>query len=145
MQIVSKIILCVTISLFIISCTPSTSNLRKLSLGMTKTQVETELGEPTAARGAILNKHGQTIEVWEYRMALPNTDSPGEIIGKSVGTIITLGIGAASFKGARKDYWLYFYDNKLAQWGQAGDWKQEADRIYEFNFNPAPAPTVSRD
>ena len=125
-------------SFFAANCVTGAHNLKKVSLGMNKNQVETQLGEPTVVRGAIMNKYGQVIEVWEYRLAMPTDDSAGEIIGKSTLTLITLGMGAVAFKGKRKDYWLYFYDNKLVQWGQAGDWKKEADRIYEFNFNPQP-------
>jgi hypothetical protein len=49
-------------------------------------------------------------------------------------TVITLGVGAVAFRGERRDFWLYFHDGKLVQWGQAGDWRKEADRIYEYRF-----------
>lgn len=29
-------------------------------------------------------------------------------------------------------YWLYFFNDKLIQWGRPGDWQKEADRIYEI-------------
>ena len=101
---------------------------------MTKAEVAGKIGEPTVARGGLTNKYGQVVEVYEYRLALPSDDSAGEVIGKSFGTIFTLGAGAVAFKGERRDYWFYFYDGKLVQWGQAGDWRREADRIYEFRF-----------
>ena len=31
-----------------------------------------------------------------------------------------------------------FVDDKLVQWGEAGDWQKEADRIYELRFRPRP-------
>jgi hypothetical protein len=31
-------------------------------------------------------------------------------------------------------YWLFFHDGSLVQWGEAGDWQEEADRIYEVRF-----------
>lgn len=34
-------------------------------------------------------------------------------------------------------YWLYFHDDKLVQWGEAGDWRKESDRIYEYRFGSA--------
>jgi len=120
-------------------CVTSAGQLREVSLGMTKKEVVNSLGEPTAARGAITNKYSQAVEVWEYTLALPSTDSPGQIIGKSVLTVITFGLGAAKFKGERKNYWLYFVDDRLVQWGEAGDWSKEPDRIYEFKFNPSPS------
>ena len=101
---------------------------------MKKSQVFERLGEPTVLRGSLQNKYGQIVEVAEYRLTLPSNDSAGTVIGKTAGTIITLGIGAVAFKGEQRDYWLYFYDGKLVQWGQAGDWRREADRIYEFRF-----------
>ena len=122
--------------LLLSNCATSAQNLRKVSIGMTKDQVAENLGEPTVVRGSIMNKYGQVIEVWEYKLAMPTDDNAGTIIGKSALTVITFGVGAISFKGKREMYWLYFYDNKLVQWGQKGDWKQETDRIYEFNFNP---------
>jgi hypothetical protein len=128
-------ILCLVLS----NCATSTKHLSQISLGMSKDEVKLQLGEPTVVRGAIRNKFDQVIEVWEYKLALPSSDSAGQIIGKSALTVFTFGMGAASFRGERRDYWLYFFENKLAQWGQAGDWRREADRIYEFNFSPSPA------
>jgi hypothetical protein len=32
--------------------------------------------------------------------------------------------------GKEKPYWLYFADGRLVQWGEAGDWRREADRIF---------------
>ena len=130
-------------SLCIVSaCVTSSEKLVDVQLGMTKGQVRQVLGDPTVARGAIRNKFGQVIEVWEYRLALPSSDTPGQVIGKSMFTVITLGIGAGSFKGERRDYWMYFLGDQLVQWGEAGDWSREPDRIYQFNF--APHPTAPR-
>jgi hypothetical protein len=114
------------------------SHLRQVSLDMSKEQVVSVLGDPTVARGAIRNKYNQVVEVWEYTLALPSKDSTGEIAGKTAITIISCGMGAVAFRPEKKDYWLYFLDDKLVQWGEAGDWKKEPERIYEFNFNPSP-------
>lgn len=81
--------------------------LMDLHLGMTKSDVVSKIGKPVSARGSITNKHGQVVEVWEYWF----------------------------YKGPQPaDYWLYFVENKLVQWGEAGDWQKEADRIYEIKF-----------
>jgi hypothetical protein len=108
---------------------------------MSKDEIIGTLGEPAVARGSIRNKFNQVIEVWEYTMALPSTDSTGQVVGKTALTIITFGMGAAAFKPEKKNYWLYFLDNKLVQWGEAGDWGKEPERIYDFNFNPSPLLT----
>jgi hypothetical protein len=31
-------------------------------------------------------------------------------------------------------YWLYFYDDILEHWGRPGDWRREADKIYEVRM-----------
>lgn len=92
--------------LLLLGCTTSLMNLK---LDMTKAEVISNIGKPTAARGSLKNKHGEVIEIWEYtRWKGPET----------------------------ADYWLYFFDDKLVQWGEAGDWGREADRIYELRFRP---------
>ena len=119
-------------------CASKVSQLRHVSLDMSKSEVVSAIGEPTVARGGIRNKYGQVIEVWEYMLAMPSKDSTGEIMGKSALTLLTFGAGATTFKKERKNYWLYFSDSILVQWGEAGDWSKEPERIYEFNFNPQP-------
>jgi len=116
-------------------CTTSSDQLTQIQLGMSKEQIQEQLGGPRAARGSIKNKYGQVIEVWEYRLAMPTDETAGTIVGKTFLTIFTLGAGAMEFKGERRNYWLYFHDGKLVQWGEAGDWRREADRIYEFRFD----------
>lgn len=84
--------------------------LVNLELGMGKLRVRHEvLGEPSAVRGSIINKHGQRIEVWEYDLYKEGSNYCSS-------------------------YWLYFCDGWLVQWGRAGDWRTEADRIYEMRF-----------
>ena len=122
----------------LVGCATSSKRLQEVSLGMNKKEVSESLGEPDVVRGAIRNKFNQVIEVWEYKLALPTDDSAGTIIGKSVFTILTFGMGAATFRGERRNYWLYYYNDELVQWGQAGDWSREADRIYQINFDSSP-------
>jgi hypothetical protein len=119
-------------------CVTSSKKLIEVRLGMSKAEVQRVLGDPAVVRGAIRNKYDQVIEVWQYRLALPSSDSAGQVIGKSMWTLLTLGIAAEKFHGERRDYWLYFLRDKLVQWGQAGDWSREPDRIYQFNFEPRP-------
>jgi hypothetical protein len=75
---------------------------------------------------------------WEYQLALPIEDSSAEIAGKSAATVLSLGMGAATFAPQERTYWLYFSDGVLARWGEAGDWEKEPERIYRFNFDPGP-------
>ena len=116
-----------------------TEKLRSISLGMPKGEVVKNLGEPTAVRGSIKNKFNQNVEVWEYELVAPKHTSAGEEFGNFALAVISIGTLANQvYKDNVKTYWLYFYDNKLAQWGEAGDWSKEADRIYQFDFNPSP-------
>jgi len=80
---------------------------------MTKAEVTAALGSPAAARASITNKHGQVIEVWEYDLY-----PPPPYLTPTQPT----------------KYLLLFCENKLVSWGEAGDWRKEADRIYEMRF-----------
>jgi hypothetical protein len=82
---------------------------------MSKEQVIDQIGEPNAVRGAIRNRFGQVVEVWEYQLY----QYAGAIRGLSP---------------YYKTYWLYFVDGVLGQWGEAGDWAREADRIYDVRI-----------
>jgi hypothetical protein len=114
------------------------SNLRQVDIGMSEATVLAVMGEPRSVRGSIRNKFDQIIEVWEYQLALPIEDSSAEIAGKSAATVLSLGMGAATFAPEERTYWLYFSDGVLARWGEAGDWEKEPERIYRFNFDPSP-------
>ncbi|HBS47645.1 TPA: hypothetical protein DEO28_04770 [Candidatus Dependentiae bacterium] len=88
-----------------------------ISLGMEKQQVINQLGKPRIFRGSMINKFGQTIEVFEYKVDKTiyswwEQNPTPEIV----------------------NYLFYFHDNKLVQWGEAGDWQKEADRISEIRF-----------
>jgi hypothetical protein len=56
------------------------ATLNKISLKMTKAEVEISIGRPDAVRGSILNRYGQAINVWEYMLVeSPNALTPGTI------------------------------------------------------------------
>ena len=98
--------------LVLICACASTGELQKLRLDMTKNEVLNQMGKPDIARGAIRNKYSQVIEVWQYKLTTQPLWGAWET----------------------NDYWLYFCDGTLVQWGEAGDWNREADRIYEVRF-----------
>ena len=83
--------------------------LHLLTIGDEKQQVVSKIGEPVQVIGSKRFEHG-VIEVWAYDRwyARTGSDQKGE------------------------EYWLYFLDGKLEQWGRPGDWAKEADRIYEI-------------
>jgi hypothetical protein len=115
--------------------TVSTKKLERISLGMSKTEVVEKMGKPTVVKGNIRNKYGQTIEVWEYRMI------PGKgvkILGHTLGVIFLLGTWAFAapvlYREQVTPYWLYFYNDRLMQWREAGYWDAESDKIYEIDY-----------
>lgn len=97
------------IALIIISCAASKGiNLSRISLGMTKEEVLEKLGKrPDNVIGSKQFPEG-TVEVIQFSKYDAWTAQLTE------------------------RYWLYFLDGKLKQWGRPGDWKKEADQIYEF-------------
>lgn len=84
-------------------------------------------------RGAITNKYGQNIEVWEYTLAVPKDyDEKARDVLLTVGSFGILSPVALVRK--TEPFWFYFADSKLTKWGKAGDWKVEANNIYEIRF-----------
>jgi hypothetical protein len=55
----------------LVGCASSTDRLSAIDLGMTKAETAQALAAPYVVRGAIRNKFGQTIEVWETTLAKP--------------------------------------------------------------------------
>lgn len=90
--------------------TRTESSLMKLQLGMSKEEVIHEIGKPDSFRGAQRLSNGKIAEVFEYR--LPD----------------------AYLYTQLTDYWLVFIDNKLYQWGRAGDWESRPDEIKEIRI-----------
>jgi hypothetical protein len=105
--------------------TNDTGDLINLSLGMDQSEVEEEVGPPSAVRSAMTNKYGQTIHVWEYRLG-PKTHALQDFLAGPV--------GRQELARVRRDYWLYFVDDTLIRWGEAGDWQQTADHLYDIRF-----------
>lgn len=127
--------LCVSLLTGCSSDSVPSQRLETISIGMTRQEVVKRLGQPRVVRGSIQNKFGQVVEVYEYRFTMPVDDGRGMKVSKRVFTVATVGLGALVLDGESREYWLYFHDGKLVQWGEAGDWSHEADRIYQFKFD----------
>lgn len=109
-------------------------SLMSVSIGMSKEQIINKLGEPTIFRGSMINKYGQVVEVFEYEVDT-GKDSR-QVVSEVLFTFSTLGFGAPilASKGRVVAFWFYFHDDKLVQWGRAGDWQRAADAIHEIRF-----------
>ncbi len=120
------------------ACAPSVDKLHSVKSGMTKEAVTESFGQPTAVKAIIRNRHGQTIEVWEYKLALP--DDPDEESFKKISATMTAGAFAPVYLVQNtKPYWFYFLDSKFAKWQEAGDWEVELEQLLEHRLQ-AQAP-----
>lgn len=124
-----------TCPLHVFARNSSPKNLDYISIGMSKNEVIRRMGSSGIARGAILNKYGQTIEVREYK--IEHDKGAQRIFGEAIFTVVTLGFGASTLfsDGDIDIYRLFFYNGFLVRWGQAGDWEEEQRVIYDINFN----------
>jgi len=88
--------------------------MSKVTVGMSEEEVRNILGEPADVIGSRFYEENHIIKVLQYLEA------------------------EFSYWGThdrlKKNYYLYFLDNKLVQWGRPGDWQREADQIYELRI-----------
>ena len=95
-------------SILMVSGCATSSELRKLSIGMDKNQVIGVLGEPIKTRASA--RETGTVEIWDYTFA------------KTV----------LGFPPVRDTYWIILKDSKLTQWGEENDWgtsEKAPDRV----------------
>jgi len=85
--------------------------LHLLTIGDEKQQVVSKIGEPVNVIGSKKFENG-TVEVWSYEKWHARM----------------------GYDQKEEEYWLYFLNGKLEQWGRPGDWSKEADRIYEIRY-----------
>lgn len=113
------------------SCAVSAERLKYAHIGMSKEDLRTNVGKPTLVRGAVVNRFGQEVEVWEYKLVYP--DDPDLKTFKVVFSALTAGAGSPVWLvQTNKTFWFYFVDSKLARWNEAGDWEVERQRLYEL-------------
>lgn len=76
------------------ACATPAKKIKNIRLGMTPDDVKKHMGEPYTVRAAKVFSDGQTTEVWEY---------------------------LSGFSLTPKDYWIFFENGKVVQWGEPGD------------------------
>jgi hypothetical protein len=84
------------------------SHFHALTVGMNRGQVDRSLGVPPRHVGE-KKIASRKVEVFCY--SIPPGDDPENI-------------------GSQKEYYLYFFDDRLAGWGSPGDWEKEAEKIF---------------
>ena len=109
-------LLMLTAALSLSSCSwyMQEKRLDNVSLFMSKEETTDRMSSSGIARGAMINKHGQSIEVLEYKLK---------------------NWGSTNWSDFENTYWFYFCEGKLVQWGRAGDWAEAQKMIYDINFN----------
>lgn len=81
-------------ALTLAACGTPAQKVKKIRLGMTPDDVRKQMGEPFTVRAAKVYADGQTTEVWEY---------------------------LSGFSLTPKNYWIFFENQKVVQWGEPGD------------------------
>ncbi len=87
--------------LAVVGCASPGEKAKDLRLGMTPDEVTDVMDEPTTIRAAKVYEDGQTQQVWEY-------------------------IHRWSFDP--RDYWVFFENDKVVQWGNPGDFSGKSGR-----------------
>ncbi len=103
--------ICLIVMVILLNGCSSVTNLKQLSIGMTKEEVISAMGkDPTEMEGVIKNQYGQDIEIWKYKLS-------------------------RGIMKKRRNYRLFFFDKKLVEWGIAGRWSKEIERISKVDFS----------
>jgi len=106
MKVISVLILAVTVA----ACASySAIDTNEFRIGMSRVQASNAMGGRTKAIGANQYKHGVVEVVQVDRRS--HWDST-----------------------VAERYYLYFLNDKLEKWGRPGDWRKEADQVYEIRY-----------
>jgi len=84
----------VLLAIFVSGCSTPAARIKNIQLGMTPEEVLKSVGSPYTKRAGKVYEDGRTTEVWEY---------------------------IAKIAVFPKDYWIYFENNRVVQWGEPGD------------------------
>lgn len=125
------------ISFLLTSCSryAKESDLDCIKIGMKKEKVMDGITQRGVMRGSLYNKYGDVIEVREYQIS-KNKDA-SFYVPIAIATLCTFGIAAPLFfiELPPDTYWMYFCNDKLIQWGKAGDWKEAERIVWDININ----------
>ena len=89
-------------------------DMSEIHIGMTEEKVRETLGPPADVIGSRDYEDGHVVRVLQYMEVEFSWDAPIDRL--------------------KKNYYLYFIDDSLSQWGRPGDWQKEADSVYEVRF-----------
>jgi outer membrane protein assembly factor BamE (lipoprotein component of BamABCDE complex) len=81
--------------MFMMGCASPAKRIRRVKLGMSPDEVRDQMGDPYTIRAAKIYENGNWTQIWEYQ--------------------------AAPFELNPKNFWIYFENGKVVQWGEPGD------------------------
>ena len=94
MKVCLKVSFAALVVASMVGCATPAEKIKNVHLGMTPDEVLDAMDEPTTIRAAKVYEDGQTQQIWEYKH---------------------------SFAIEPKDFWIFFENDKVVQWGQPGD------------------------
>jgi hypothetical protein len=89
-------------------------HVENLALGMTKQEAQRAVGRPPSSVVGSRSTGDHTVEVWHYMKAYFNWYGGEDTI--------------------QYEYYLYFLDGRLVEWGKPGVWENEADRLLRVHL-----------
>lgn len=98
-------VILLALAFVVTGCGTPSGKIKQLRLGMTPEEVRDEIGKPTTIRAAKVYEDGQTQMVWEY------------LSGISI---------------RPKDYWVFFENDRVVQWGEPGDFSGRATSVEDY-------------
>jgi hypothetical protein len=109
-----------TVGALVAGCQSSPPNETGIRLGMTKDELDAEIGAPVSIRERIESENGELVEVWLYRI-----DRVAETGGDVATGVLTSGMGF--FDDPTNDFYLFrFIDGRLVSWEPDAEIPQQA-------------------
>lgn len=99
-------VICVGLAAMV-GCKTPADHIKNIRLGMTSDEVRDEMGDPYTIRACKVYENGETAEVWEY-----------------VAPVFSV---AAFTDKYDKNYWVFFENGKVVQWGEPGDFSGSSE------------------
>ena len=108
-------------------CASTTNKTNALSLGMSKAEVVSVMGEPANTRAA------KGIEYMIYD--LKESAGVGHAVGCVGASVVTFGIGAVACKRGRIPYFVALQDGKVSAYGKVGDFDSTKDPAVDIDLD----------
>lgn len=107
MKRVFTFLLVIAVGFLVAGCASPAKRVKLLKLGMSPDEVREQMGDPYTVRAAKIYENGEWTQIWEYQ--------------------------APPFSVNPKNFWMYFENGKLVQWGEPGDFTGSAEQVQEYS------------